>query len=271
MFASGDGFIDHTAEVNDVVKIRGSFNGGMGYYHCAQASAQASCRSAVDGSNGIVLTGGWSFEPDDGTMAMTPDAAYVVFGWWSREVATGVDVTTFAQAHGTAPAGAANTALTGTATYMGAAAGKYSINEPVEGDPNSGAFTAQAELTAKFGDASDPGTIRGMLSGFMAGSESKDWTVALRGFGTEAEAPIAASSFGTVDAPVEDGSDTARTVWTIDGTAGSAAGSWSGDFYYESAEQQAAANTPPVAAGTFTAVYGNVGRMVGAFGAEKKE
>ena len=147
-FASGSGYVDHTEEANDVVKIRGSFNGGMGYYHCAQAGDVA-CRSAVDGADGIILTGGWSFEPDDGTMAVTPDTNYVLFGWWSREVPTGVDVATFAQTVGADLAGTANGALTGTATYVGGAAGKYSINEPVEGNPNSGAFTARAELTAK--------------------------------------------------------------------------------------------------------------------------
>ena len=260
-FASGSGFIDHTDEANDVVKIRGSFNGGMGYYHCSQAGGTP-CRSEVDGSGGITLDGGWSFEPDTGTMAVTPDAAYVLFGWWSREVATGVDVATFAQ-HDTAPVGVENTALTGTATYMGGAAGKYSINEPVEGDPNSGAFTAHAELTAKFGNGTDEGTISGMLSGFMTDHGEKDWTVALTGAGTDAEAAITnADGFG--------GATASGTVWTIDETAGAKSGSWSGNFYYESAAQQEAANTPPVAAGTFSASYGNVGRMVGAFGAEKQ-
>ena len=262
MFASGSGFKDHTTEDGDAAKIRGTYNGGDGYYHCGQ-SAGAPCRSAVDGAGGITLTGGWSFEPDDGTMAVTPDADYVIFGWWSREVATGVDVATFAQTVGANLAGAANTALTGTAMYVGGAAGKYSINEPVEGNPNSGAFTAKAELTAKFGNATDLGTISGMLSGFMAGGEAKDWTVALKGAGTEAEAAIVADSFG--------GDGTASsTVWTIDGTAGSASGMWSGDFYYNTTAQQTAANTPPAAAGTFIANYGNVGRMVGAFGATKQ-
>ena len=268
-FASGSGFVDHTDQDNDVVKIRGTFNGGDGYYHCEQTGGTA-CRSTVDGSGGITLGGGWSFEPDTGTMARTPDAAYVVFGWWSREGTASVDVATFAQAHGTNPTGAANVALVGTATYTGGAAGKYSINEPVDGDPNSGAFTAQAELTAKFGDVNDAGTISGMLSGFMTDDGAKDWSVALVGFGTDAEAPIRADGFGTVDAPNADGSDTARTVWTINGAAGSRSGSWTGDFYYESTAQQTAANTPPTAAGEFTATHGNVGRMVGAFGTEKQ-
>ena len=274
MFASGSGFVNHTEEVNDVAKIRGTYNGGMGYYHCTQAAADTPCRSAVDGSGGITLTRGttaegWSFEPDDGTMARTPDADYVLFGWWSRETDNDVDVRAFAQANGDNPAGAANLALIGTATYTGGAAGKYSINEPVEGNPNSGAFTATATLTAKFGNATLGGTISGMLTDFMAGGEAKDWSVSLVGFGTNAEAPIRAGGFGTVDSPAADGTDTARTIWTIDGDAAARSGSWSGDFYYESTDQANAANTPPTAAGMFSANHGNVGRMVGAFGAEK--
>ena len=262
-FASGDGFIEHTDENGDVVKIRGSFSEGMGYYHCSQTGGTA-CRSTVDGAGGLILAGGWSFEPDEGAMAETPDADYVVFGWWSREVANGVDVATFAQGVGgtTDLVGEANSALTGTATYVGSAAGKYSINEPVDGDPNSGAFTADATLIAKFGNVQEGGTISGTLVGFKAGGESKDWTVALTGAGTDAEATIAADGFG--------GDNTASgTVWTIGRTAGAKSGSWSGDFYYESAEQETAANTPPIAAGTFSATHGNVGRMVGAFGTEK--
>ena len=262
-FASGSGFVDHTVEANDVVKIRGTFNGGMGYYHCAQAAADAPCRSAVDGADGITLTGGWSFEPDEGTMARTPDTEYVLFGWWSRDVG-GVDVRTFAQREGGATdlAGAANVALTGTAMYVGGAAGKYSINEPVEGNPNSGAFTAKAEFTAEFGSATDAGTIKGMLTGFHAGGMDRDWTVELKGAGTDDETAIVADGFGTAA--------TTSTVWTIDGVAGSASGGWSGDFYYNTADQQTAANTPPTAAGTFTSNYSNVGRMVGAFGATKQ-
>ena len=265
VFASGSGFMDHTESAGDVVKIRGTYDGGMGYYHCAQ-SGTANCRSRVNGTGGILLEGGWSFEPDEGIMAMTADAEYVIFGWWSREVAAGVDVATFAQRVGgtTDLAGAANNALTGTATYIGGAAGKYSINEPVDGDPNAGAFTARAELTARFGNATDGGTISGMLSGFMTDHGAKDWTVTLKGTGANAGAAIEDGGFGAV------AENLGQTVWTINGEAGDAGESWSGDFYYESATQQSAANTPPTAAGTFSATHSNVGRMVGAFGATKE-
>ncbi len=271
-FASGSGFEDHTTAANDVARISGTYDGATGYYHCQQTGAIA-CRSQVDGEGGITLVGGWSFEPNKGVMASTPDAEYVIFGWWSREVSAGVDVATFAQRVGgtTDLSGQANAALTGTAEYLGGAAGKYSINEPVEGNPEAGAFTANAKLTAKFGNATDGGTISGMLYGFMAGGMTKDWTVDLKGPGTAAEASISTGGFGTPATPAADGTDTARTVWTIGGSAAAATGSWSGDFYYDTATKQTAANTPMTAAGTFSSEYGNVGRMVGAFGAHLNE
>ena len=275
MFASGSGFEDHTEETGDVASLRGTFDGAPGLYQCTQDASDA-CRSTVDGSGGIVLgkgttAGGWTFKPDKGAMTSTPDAEYVIYGWWSREVAGGVDVATFAQRVGgtTDLSGQANVALTGTATYTGGAAGKYAINDPIGGNSDAGAFTAKAELTAKFDTSAEAGTVSGMLSDFMAGGEAKDWTVSLKGVGTNDGAPIRADGFGEDTATV-DASESA-TVWTISGTAAAASGEWGGNFYYDTAAKQTAANTPETAAGTFMSEYGNVGRMVGAFGATKDE
>ena len=67
--------------------------------------------------------------------------------------------------------------VTGTATYVGKAAGKASINPQLPGrDLMGGAFTADATLTANFeagdedlahGVDQDMGAIKGMISNIM--------------------------------------------------------------------------------------------------------
>ena len=55
------------------------------------------------------------------------------------------------------------------------------------------------------------------------------------------------------------------TVWTIDGTAGSKSGQWSGSL-----QDNGDDGVPKVGTGTFHSTYGQDGRMVGAFGANKQ-
>ena len=56
----------------------------------------------------------------------------------------------------------------------------------------------------------------------------------------------------------------ARTVWSIDAEPGAATGSptWGGRFHDVDETR-----LPNVATGTFESVYGDLGRMTGAFGA----
>ena len=227
--------------------------------------ATTACRSQVDGEGGIILTGGWTFKPDKNAMTSTPDNSYVAYGWWSRETATGVDVATFVIERGTSTEVSTTDSVTGTASYKGGAAGKYAINNPLGNGSEAGAFTAAATLTAKFGSATAEGTISGMLTDFKAGGMDKDWTVTLKGAGTESGAPILTGGFGD-NSTTTDVNESA-TVWTIGGTAADASGMWSGDFY-EAGE--GTGDAPMTAAGTFSSEYGNAGRMVGAFGATKK-
>ena len=55
------------------------------------------------------------------------------------------------------------------------------------------------------------------------------------------------------------------TKWTIDGTAGDAAGQWTGSL-----KDNGDDGVPKVATGTFYSTYGADGKMVGAFGANKQ-
>ena len=269
MFASGSGSEDHTEEEGDNANILGTYDGASGLYQCSQ-SGTTPCRSQVaDNDGGIILTGGWTFKPDTGAMVtQAASGEYVAYGWWSRETSNGVDVVALVDDVGStdSTAGTTNT-VTGTATYEGGAAGKYAIHDPLVNNSESGAFTAAATLTAKFGDGTAEGTISGMLTDFMAGGNSKNWEVELRGSGTSDEADILAGRIGSPDNA--DAANTAKTVWSIDGEKAAMSGSWSGNFY--DATTEGAGNAPMTAAGEFKSEYGNVGRMTGAFGATKKE
>ena len=91
---------------------------------------------------------------------------------------------------------------------------------------------------------------------FVANGGNVPWSVELGAAGIAADGTIAAS-----------GSDTAGTVWSIDGQDGAAAGSptWSGRFHDVDEEK-----VPQVATGAFAASYGDIGRMIGAFGADRQ-
>ena len=243
---------------DDVVSIDGMFDGAAGVYTCT-AATPTSCASHKTAS-GIELEGSWSFNPADSAMVSQADSGYAYFGWWLRKDSTGPEVDTF---HGQTD-GAGDTAVTaivadnfnqlgGTATYSGAAAGKYALNPTLPGAyPSGGHWTASATLTADFGDggASDttPGTISGMIDSFMAGGESMAWSVELK-------------EITVTDATAEFSLTTEGTVWSIDGQAGSADGMWSGQF-----RDQGDNNVPNVVTGEFSSTYGTVGHLIGAFG-----
>ena len=141
-------------------------------------------------------------------------------------------------------------ALTGTATYSGIAAGKYGIYSPLGGTNSGGSFTATATLTADFGTATDGGSVSGMIDGFVASGQERNWTVELK------ETPIDAgnNSFRNL----ERGS----TQWRIPGgraPSSLVSGWWGGTF-----------RSADALTGGFNASYWNVGRMTGSFGALKQ-
>ena len=248
-FASGAGSKTHAVPDNAVyVSVRGTFDGAPGEFRCT-----ADCVSSVDSDTGVSLAGTWSFRADTGAMTSRPDADYNVFGWWARDDGTSVRVAPFVFQVGTETDITTSLGpLQGEATYVGGAAGKVAVFNPLSDVNNAaGAFTADATLTAKFGDASVLGTVSGTIDNFSVEGEAKDWSVALKD--------------ATIGSGAQYSSGDNATTWTIGGTAAADSGWWAGSLY-----DLDDGGVPQSTIGTISAEYGNIGAMVGTFGADKQ-
>lgn len=255
-FATGSGGASHPIpDGQSLVTLRGTYDGAPGSYTCS-----GDCSSAV-GGGGIILTGSWHFTPDAGAMASTPDANYLAFGWWLRQTDAGYSVEAFTDEVGTLPTSTSIGGLQGSATYNGAAAGKYALSSPLGGIADAGHFTASAMLKADWGNETLGGTITGMINGFMgADGTARDWTVELQ----ESNIDASAATFGL---------DADGAVWTVGEVSEAKAGGYTGQFY-ETAVASDTTTTgigvPLGTSGTFDAEYGNIGAMSGAFGATRE-
>ena len=268
---TGDGFpsagtTSYTVNpVTQSVVIEGAYQGAPGQYSCDDTC------SATASSAGVALVGQWKFVADAGSMTARVDTNYLWFGWWIAKdksgaptnagVFTGVNApTTGATAiQGTAATALATnpTALGGSATYSGAAAGKFAIDDPL-GDAGAGHFTADVALKASFGQASTAG-VTGTIDGFTLNDDHDvDWSVRLRraAWNTTTAGAFAMGTNGT--------------MWSIDGnTAPSTSGSWRGQMYDEKPGGPPAgddSNVPTSATGVFHSQFGGTHSMVGAFG-----
>ena len=226
-------------------------------------------------TTGIDLSDGWDFVHDSGAMVSITDSTYLFFGWWLNSDKDGlVEASAFT---GTVGADADITAITptaladitsGSATYSGKAAGKYAISHPINGG-EAGHFTADASLTAKFGTAAGAG-VTGTIDNFMASGEAKPWSVALN-HGDLATGGAITSPDDTATANVD---ESKSTVWSIDGTAGAASGTWNAQMYDEKPGNTPPAgdgsNVPTSVTGVFQSHFGSDHTMVGAFGATKE-
>ena len=242
----------------DTFQTPGTFAGAAGTYTCTGAT----CTSAVASSTGgVILTGTWTFTPNNGATAKVADDDYGHFGWWLRKADGGYQIVQFASqgdypTQGGISSQAAATAVAGTATYTGPAEGLYSI---YDSGPKGGHFTAEVELMADFGTAAQAGTVSGMISNFRDGAGANPggmdtWEVALPA------TPIGVGAgFGAArPTPAQ------RPVWTIDGEAGTPASSnalYYGYFYAPDDN-----GTPQAATGGFRAEYGVIGYMTGGYG-----
>ena len=245
----------------------GTYDGAPGTYRCEGAD----CTSTNDGRSGPTSLGGtWLFKPDAGAMTSPADTTYLYYGWWvskdsdDEPTAASAFASVVFPTGGSAPAGVDGSTITGSATYAGHAAGKFAIHRTADGSNNGGHFTADATLAAKFGGTTvDRPGMTGTIDNFRLndGSEDPGWSVKLNR-GTWA-------ATGEITAPA-----TAPTVWSINGNAASASGSWSGQMYDEKPGLPSVggdgSNVPTTVTGTFYSQFGSTHRMVGGFAAEKQ-
>ena len=241
-----------------VVSIRGTYDGAMGTYRCTGTAGTACTATVAIKGFTLVGAGAWTFSPDAGAMVHQADKKYLVFGWWLQESDTGPMVGPITHNMGEFMAVGLE-ALKGSATYVGAAAGKYAIRSFRGGVADPGHFTASAILEADFSD----NMITGTLDNFMGGDgEGRPWSVDFM------EAMIGdGGTFGHTTAAA---CDMCMTQWSVDGVSEEKAGAWGGVFYDAIAAGKDSAGTPMSANGTFSAQYGAIGHMIGAFGAEKQ-
>ena len=252
---------------NDIrIMLGGSYQGVPGTYYCTPTDRAVGCTADV-ADMGFTLAGGtWTFKPTNPAMKLmdtsADDTEYASYGWWLHKSEDGDTYTAsaFAVYRGTAPT-VEISALRGSATYTGGAAGKYSLRGDTGGTNDAGHFTADVTLEATFADTH---SISGTVDNFTGGDgESRDWSVALSPSVVDDAGPIAGAlaADGTPDS-----TDTGpqMTTWTIGDVAGDAAGQWSGNLHEEGDD-----GVPAIATGTFFSTFGdsgNDGRMVGAFG-----
>ena len=258
-----------TANQAETITYIGTYAGASGVYTCTESGGN-SCESR--GANGgVQLTGAWNFDPDGGEKALKADAEYAYFGWWWRvdsvgdysvDVFHGYDVATEVPVDKTR-----FDSLTGTATYVGPAAGKFAINPQLpDTTPMGGHFTATATLTANLQkpNAVDGGRISGSIRDFMQDDLELPFIVSF---------PEVAIDIDGTDFDFGRDSTDATTmratgaVWMIDGEKSSSVGMWEGNFHNQGRD-----DVPTTMTGEFATTYNDeVGRIEGAFGATVQE
>ena len=262
------------------VSISGTYHGVSGTYYCTPA-ASSTCAVQVaasgftlggtaDADNAFTAGGGtWTFKPGSPTAKVTSanDMHYASYGWWLHKAENGtwtasafVDDKDDGADTTNVPAATGITALRGTATYMGGAAGKYALYSSTGGTNDAGHFTARATLEADFNADMITGTIDQFIG---ADGQSRNWSVELK--------KSAIGDTGLIRRSDDDNSDLAATdpgamtAWTIDGTAAGDNGAWSGSLQANGDD-----GVPAIGTGTFYSRYSSSGRMVGAFGVNKQ-
>ena len=266
---------------NLALKVRGTFDGAPGEFSCT-----GTCTSTNNGSGAPSALGGtWHFKPDTGAMVNQPDPEYLYYGWWVSKDKD--DMPTAASAFAGVVEGTANDLdrawtgawnpatpqITGSATYAGNAVGKFAMNNPLDSTGNGGHFTADAMLEAKF--SGDDAGVTGNIDNFRLndGTDDPGWSVEL-GLATLGSDGAFASRVD--DIATTDVNEATMPVWSINGNKAAAAGTWSGTMYDEmppttppGGDGDDLSNIPTTVTGTFYTEFSTIGRMVGAFGANK--
>ena len=167
--------------IDEADEVPGTYNGAMGTYRCNGASACTVTIADADGDMAGFQPGisemstGWVFIPDDGATSDVPDADHLHYGFWLQRTTDEDGVLTYDEVETFAESSIARTdgadiadggGVLGRATYSGGATGVYvhSVINPdgTEASATSGHFTADAELTAHFGQTVDDTTTDGV-------------------------------------------------------------------------------------------------------------
>ncbi len=267
-----------TAPATEIL-VPGTYHGASGTYRCS-----GTCTATMT-ATGTSLGGTWVFAHGAGAMVSVPDSTYLYFGWWLTEDKDGnlTAASAFHGERGDVEGGgtlADVTTISGSATYSGKAAGKFAINDPVNGG-DGGHFTADANLSAKFSGTG--AGVTGTIDNFIAKGQSVPWSVALnnRTLASDAVGAAPARNFiasGAISSATDYTTatpgvdDSKTTVWSIDGNSASASGTWSGQMYDEALAPASASdgsNLPTGITGVFHSEFGSTHTMVGGFGANK--
>ena len=256
--------------------LPGTYDGVAGLYKCySDSSSTCAIEVTDDGSlsvgtfdtksrqytaskpTGVSSGNYWLFQPQDrnDVVPRTIESTSRIssYGWWLRKPADGESnyfadgghsLTTIGPVHGDIGG------LTGTANYIGGAAGIYAFVHGYErGDATS--FTARARLMVDF----DSNKVKGKIDDFKFGPggrtdwpERGDWSVELMEHEFDNNGTIYPNP--------------GKTMWTMAGKGFGAGGKWS--VYFSDPNGS-------VITGSFYAVYGAIGKMVGGFGVEREE
>ncbi|MDE0374047.1 MAG: hypothetical protein OXI73_16105, partial [Rhodospirillales bacterium] len=245
----------------------GSYNGATGTYTCAGGAVD--CTVTLDAMGVLInMSDGWIFTPDMGATSDVPDADYLQYGFWLKKTTDAMGAVTYDEVETFAASSVAASgdvgAVTGSATYRGGTTGVYVRNvynpDGTVDRATSGHFTADANLTATFGQVNDDAgegtiapnrlyTLSGTIDGFrLSGGEANMWSVALHGDITESTGIAAGTARG--------------------GVAGRD-GSFSASFHGSVTDGNNDAVRPHTVVGEFNADFSN-GAVAGAFGARKE-
>ena len=274
---------------NPITMFEGTVHGIPGTFSC-DADGVALCASPETYSDGKVneLTANladvtWKFTPDDGANTYTDDPNYLVFGWWLDKGEDGkpdyVRLITNAEGLGEArtETNTDGSAIRGSATYEGAAAGKYAMASAGADMYEGGHFTAMATLMVDFDadllatddmDDNEGIALSGMIDNFKTGDTPRPWSVTLMVDGDTGTADVAEP----LENLVGDTGAGMTTEWST-GAAQNGVGTWTAEWYDsdDDAHPTAVIGTFNAHIGTDTADTGAVGRLQGAFGANKAD
>jgi hypothetical protein len=251
--------------------VTGQYLGVSGTYTCGTADCALSRDMGTE--NFTLGAGNWQFTPAEDAMVMVPDQDWMVFGLWLTAPNDPNGTHRIGQFYdGMDPyrpdGNAFPVALTGTAEYKGGAFGLYEIDrEERDGQlsrDEGGLFTAEATLTADFGNADVAGSLSGEIDNF------KDMSGRYLGSDTR-RSPNSPDGGGEGDwiVRLDDGTlgdDGAVTGGTISGSAeghqwadipvaggDGIPGSWSAQFYGPTMNDDMEAIAPSSVAGQFSA------------------